>query len=44
MEDTTFIIWVNGKRIEYFETDEETVKTVSVAIINDTLCIDKSGD
>ena len=44
MEDTKFVIYVNGVRTEYFKTDEEEIKAVTVAIINDTLGLCNSRD
>ena len=40
MEDTKFVIYVNGVRTEYFKTDDETIKTVTTAIINGTFSAD----
>ena len=44
MEDTKFVIYINGLRTEYFKCDEEEIKAVTVAIINDTLGFCNSED
>jgi len=36
MGDTKFVIYVKGVRTEYFNTDEESIKTVTMALINGT--------
>jgi len=41
METLEFVIYVKGVPVKYFSNDEETIKTVTVAIINDTLGADK---
>ena len=37
MEETNFVIYVNGVRTIYFKCDEQEIKAVTVAITNDTL-------